>query len=371
MTEQSPETLPENSTHEEEQGATSSKKGRKALVTFFVGLGIIIVVALGVCYGVAIKGIKKQSRSPLVMTMANIFQMPVAKVNGLKILYTDYIDQMRSMEQYYNSIDEAELQGQAKPTSEEMSEYILSRLIVNRLINYVSDIRNISVTQEEIDAAVNEQVLVGKDRAQVEEDMKKMYGWTLDRFTSQIILPSVLEKKLADSYVESQQPTAEQLEAIRVKAEEVLQKIKNGEDFDALAKEFSDDTSNKDNGGDLDWFGRGTMVPEFETVAFSLEKGQVSDQLVKTDYGFHIIRVDDKRTTTDEETSEKVDEVKARHILFNTKEVKTDVQKQQVFGDFMTEQLKEANIKVAEGIPNPLEDFIEQAKTEADTQVIE
>src|SRR6202030_1680633 len=91
-------------------------------------------------------------------------------------------------------------------------------------------------------------------------------------------------------------------EEIRKKAEDVLKKAKGGANFGALAKQYSDDTS-KDKGGDLDWIVRGQTVPEFEAVAFGLPKGSVSD-LVKTQYGFHIIKVIDRenaRTQTIDE----------------------------------------------------------------------
>jgi len=83
--------------------------------------------------------------------------------------------------------------------------------------------------------------------------------------------------------------------AVRAQAEEVLKKAKAGADFAALAKQYSQDESNAPNGGDLDYFGRGRMVPEFDAVVFAMEPGQISD-LVKTTFGFHIIKLVEKKT---------------------------------------------------------------------------
>src|SRR4029453_14334595 len=85
--------------------------------------------------------------------------------------------------------------------------------------------------------------------------------------------------------------------AVKAQAEAVLKRAKAGEDFAALAKQYSEDDSNKDKGGDLDYFGRGTMVPEFDTAAFAMKAGDISD-LVKTSFGFHIIKLADHRQAT-------------------------------------------------------------------------
>lgn len=78
------------------------------------------------------------------------------------------------------------------------------------------------------------------------------------------------------------------------RAEDILKQLQNGAKFEDLAKKYSEDLGSAKEGGSLGWIGKGRTVPEFEKVAFSLPKGQISG-LVKSSYGFHIIRVDDKQ----------------------------------------------------------------------------
>ena len=99
-------------------------------------------------------------------------------------------------------------------------------------------------------------------------------------------------------------------------AELLVQRARNGEDFAELANQYTTDTNNVNSegqpaGGDLGWFGKGRMVPEFEEAAFTLKPGEVSDPVL-SQFGYHIIKVDSLRNAgTDTE------EVKARHILLS------------------------------------------------------
>ena len=86
----------------------------------------------------------------------------------------------------------------------------------------------------------------------------------------------------------------EALKHARVKAENILKRVKAGEDFARLASEYSDDPGSKKKGGDVGFFSRGRMAPEFERAAFSLKPGEVSD-IVQTNFGFHIIKVEEKK----------------------------------------------------------------------------
>lgn len=90
-------------------------------------------------------------------------------------------------------------------------------------------------------------------------------------------------------------------------AKEVKKKLDEGEKFEDLAKEYSTDGSAQ-NGGDLGWFTKGAMVPAFEDAAFALEKDQISDP-VKSDFGFHIIKLNETQEDYEKKTDEEKDTI--------------------------------------------------------------
>ena len=126
-----------------------------------------------------------------------------------------------------------------------------------------------------------------------EAEMKKYYNenknnYVDDEVKASHILISTVDQKTNKPLSEEKKKEAKK------KAEEVYQKVKSGEDFAKLAKEYSDDKGSAANGGDLGFFSKGQMVPEFEKAAFEMDKGQISN-IVESQYGYHIIKVTDKK----------------------------------------------------------------------------
>src|SRR3989475_3331684 len=117
--------------------------------------------------------------------------------------------------------------------------------------------------------------------------------------------------------------TDAEVEEIKKKAEEVLKQVKKGGKFEDLAKKYSEDPGSKDKGGDLSWITQGQTVPEFEKTAFSLSPGQVSD-LVKTQYGFHIIKVLEKETAHTKPFEEVKDSLRAPLLLSQADKLASD-----------------------------------------------
>jgi peptidyl-prolyl cis-trans isomerase D len=119
-------------------------------------------------------------------------------------------------------------------------------------------------------------------------------------------------------------------EAQKKKAQDVLAKVKAGGDFAALAKQYSEDDGSKANGGDLDYFGKGTMYKEFEDAAWALKPGEVSG-LVKSPAGWHIIKFVDRRAATTrtiaEVTPQIQDQIKTEKAQVEAQKVGDDIAK--------------------------------------------
>jgi len=104
------------------------------------------------------------------------------------------------------------------------------------------------------------------------------------------------------------------------KIKAIIVRLKNGEDFAKVSEEVTEDPSGKANGGDLGYFTKEQMVPEFSDVAFKLDKGQISDP-VKTQFGWHVLKVEDKRV----KPQPTFDEVKPQIVQYVTRKAQADL----------------------------------------------
>src|SRR4029077_9911893 len=140
--------------------------------------------------------------------------------------------------------------------------------------------------------------------------------------------------------------TDAEVEEIRKKAEDLLKQAKKGGNFEDLAKRNSEDPGTKDKGGDLGWIVQGQTVAEFEKAAFSLPKGAVSD-LVKTQYGFHIIKVLDKETAHTKSFDEVKDSLRAPFLLSKAEK-------------FASDTADKLSAAVRKSTKTPLDDLVKQ-----------
>jgi len=121
---------------------------------------------------------------------------------------------------------------------------------------------------------------------------------------------------------------------------DIKEEIEEGEDFAELAQEFSEDIASAEEGGDLGWFGEGKMIEAFEKAAFALKPGEMSEP-VKTEFGWHLIKVFDQRKKGKEK------EVKASHILLKTRISQETSDQLKLKVEELADQTKESNLAKA------------------------
>lgn len=224
----------------------------------------------------------------------------VAEVNGEAIPLADFQRQLTDARTYLLSeglIDPDTEEGQA--SLDALREQVLAQLIDQALIKQAAEDMDLTVTDEELENSI----------AQIKEDLGPDEAFaealaannlTEEEFRK-LQRQQLLSRKVMDQITGELPDEAEQVHARHIlvetqeEAEAILEQLENGADFAELAREHSTDETTRDEGGDLGFFPRGVILPEFEEVAFNLEVGERSG-IVETPFGYHIIEMLERET---------------------------------------------------------------------------
>ncbi|MEK6921145.1 MAG: peptidylprolyl isomerase [Nanoarchaeota archaeon] len=245
----------------------------------------------------------------------------VVTVNGIKIIEDALQKEISKLPSYYLAagVDQAQVRAA-----------VLDQLITKELLLNEVEESAIVVTEEEVIAAIEN--LTGQAQVTMEELEQRLAAenTTLDdlkeMIKEQLAVNKLIEKDVLSnvqvteeeitSYFEVQKNSLIQVRASHILvcyegalrceetrtkedayalAQTVLEEIKAGGEFSALANKYSDDPSAEFNSGDLGWFTKGQMVPAFETAVFSMNIGEMAEEPVETDFGYHIVTVTDKK----------------------------------------------------------------------------
>ncbi|TDX52384.1 peptidyl-prolyl cis-trans isomerase C/foldase protein PrsA [Orenia marismortui] len=277
-----------------------------------------------------------------------------ATVNGAKISKSE-LSQFANTQQLYRQLaqinpDFAQLLFSSQEGKDLLSEYQnqkLNSLVDMKLLEIEAKNQGITIPEAEKNGMLNQQVeAIKKQNKFTDEELLKALKSrginSLEQFKKiiwadskdQVLIKklqqqvvdsvAVTEKEIKDYYEENRskfkQPAEVKAKHIliktddksekeaKAKAQKILKELKQGADFAKLAKKYSEGPSAK-NGGELGYFGKGRMVAEFEEAAFNLEIGEVSEP-VKTQFGYHIIKVEDKKESQLLSLSEAKEDIK-------------------------------------------------------------
>lgn len=286
-----------------------------------VSIGLVAVTAVVVtALGVLIYAY--QSENPVVTTAASVVPYPAEKVNGAFVSYSDYLFEVDANKRAYQN--NAKLNNQpavdfnsadGKKMLKEIRQHALDKLKSDAVVAQLAREKKVSVSDKETNDLINElyKRYGGKDT--LLKTLKQIYGWDLADL-KKVVRKQLLAQKLEEKVTSDPKVQAQ----AKAKAQDVLGKVKAGGDFAELAKQYSQ-ASDASSGGDLGSVTKGQLPDDQQKAIDALQPGQVSD-LVKTQYGYEIIKVTEKNGDT----------AKVMHILIKTID----------FNDYFSEQLEKA-----------------------------
>jgi parvulin-like peptidyl-prolyl isomerase len=304
-------------------------KKRFLMVTLAIVAGVIGVALIVF----AILIYQFNSSNNVVYRVSRFVPFPAARVDGRFVSYGDYLFQLNPLKHYYEN--SAVSQGSnAKPVDfsspegkkklEQLQQLALREAEETAVIKQLAKEQGVSVSKQDLDGAVNEAIEREGGQNKFNQAIEYFYGWDVNDFRK-VMKIQLLQRKLQPTYSGDE----------RAKAEAALKRVKGGEDFAKVATEVSQDPGSKDKGGDLGFTAKGSYVPEFEAAAYNLKPGEVSG-IVETQFGFHIIKL----------TEKKDDQIKVSHILVPYKDI------QQIISQQIEKSKKTVFIKVKPADPN-------------------
>lgn len=271
--------------------------------------------------------------------------------------------------QYYQAI------AQGEPRSQELKCYIFDQLLLQKLMINQAALDSLIVTDAQVDAELDKRMRYYVKQIGSEEKLEEYFHTTIvqlkselrDAIKEQIIVQQMQSKITKDitstpndvrEYFNSIHPdsvpyidaemevaqivrkppvSAEEKKDVRARLEGYRKAIMDGGDFSVYAALYSDDKSTAKKGGELDFFERGMMVPEFEAVAFNLKPGEVSN-VIETKFGFHILQLIERRG----------EQINVRHILLQPKISENDLRGAILFLDSIRTKIVLGNMTFEE-----------------------
>lgn len=258
--------------------------------TVFVDLAIFVLV-LYVIFGLVgyVLVYPQKAESRTAEALAVLYPLPAAKVNNSFVWSHKFLERLRFLNTFNSNLPQDS--SSKPPTDVELRQRVLEGLIEDQIVVLEAKKRGLRVTEEELDKALEKQGSIDE----IEQKIRELYGMSLGDFKA-VIAEQVLKEKLKNTVL-----TKLRLRHVLVTTQQVAveakRQVEGGRDFVEVAKEFSQDATTKDAGGDLGYWRKGELnvqiSPGFEETAFSLPVNQLSDP-IQSPFGFHIIQITER-----------------------------------------------------------------------------
>jgi foldase protein PrsA len=281
-----------------------------------------VLAIVEIAFAVMVYGFKVDNK--ITQVTAKIIPLPIAVVDYEFITYSDYLNEKNYIHHFYDATKQEEV------NFKQVDSEILDQLIENKIIKFRAMKDGIKVDKKDVDSTINAIVEQNGGKEKVEKVLQELYGLTLKEFTELVKIQLLRDKLNETSIVKigarhilirvDKEATPDVVAAAKTKIDGILTEIKGGLDFAEAAKKYSEDTGSAEQGGLLDPFSKGDMVDEFSDQAFKTKIGEISDP-VRSEFGWHIIKVESKNGKIEDKFTDWMDSIKAKSFIIKLYEI--------------------------------------------------
>lgn len=294
-----------------------SKKSWLKLIGVIVAVVAIAIVAFVVIFGLGLykkRWDREFAGNQTFTTLVKIIPYPLLTVDSQTVTMDRFHQHVEAMKHFFTSQLKTDFNAdEGKAMLDEIETNVKEKLQKEALITSLCQQMGVTVKDSDVEEEFQNYVKqMGGKEADAIQAFDQQFGWSNKKTIKELAIKPYVERKKLEEKIKD---TEEYKTIAHQRAEEVLKQVQENPDkFADLAQQYSDDAQSAATGGELGFFGRGTMIPAFEDAAFALPPGEVSG-IVETDYGYHIIKANAKENKPNEK-GETVEQVDAAHILF-------------------------------------------------------
>lgn len=238
-----------------------------------------------------------------VKITAKYIPYPAAVVDYFHFITVGELDDnLQSVKKFYENQDFSKVGLRVDFSTEEggkrlkiKEKGLLNKMVEDEAVEILARREGVKINKQTIAQSVDRKLAEYGSGEDVEERLKKLYGWTMRDFEEKVVRPGMYREELMKNVI-SRKPENSQAEE---KIKQTEEELKNKADFQEVARKYSEGLTAQD-GGELGWFKKDQLISEVSKTVFSLEEGEISG-IMESELGFHIVEMEEKKTEGNEE----------------------------------------------------------------------